>query len=55
MLKATSLFCQLLQKFPRVEFDKLVEKHGAGRNVKGFTCWTQFVSMLESPERSPFS
>ena len=25
---------------------RLVKKHNAERNAKGFTCWTQFVSML---------
>lgn len=25
---------------------RLVQKHNAERNAKGFTCWTQFVSML---------
>jgi len=40
------LFSQLLQHFPRTEFDRLVRKHGAERCAKGFTCWTQFVAML---------
>ena len=46
MVKTASLFSQLLDQFPRHEFAKLVKKHGAERNAKGFTCWTQFVSML---------
>ena len=46
MVKAASLFSQLLQQFPRNEFAKLVHKHQGERNAKGFTCWTQFVSML---------
>ncbi len=46
MVKAASIFSQLLEQFPRHEFAKLVKKHGAERNAKGFTCWTQFVSML---------
>lgn len=37
---------QLLQHFPRTEFQHLVRKHGAEKNAKGFTCWTQFVAML---------
>jgi hypothetical protein len=41
-----SLFNQLLQHFPRNEFGALVKKHNAERAAKGFTCWTQFVSML---------
>jgi hypothetical protein len=32
--------------FPRAEFASLVKKHGAEHAAKGFTCWTQFVSML---------
>jgi hypothetical protein len=36
----------LLQHFPRTEFGALVKKHNAERGAKGFSCWTQFVSML---------
>lgn len=46
MVKTSSLFSQLLHHFPRTQFAALVKKHGAERNAKGFTCWTQFVSML---------
>ena len=46
MVPAASLFNQLLQHFPRTEFAALVRKHKAERRAKGFTCWTQFVSML---------
>jgi hypothetical protein len=46
MVQVASLFNQLLQHFPRTEFAALVKKHGAERDAKGFTCWTQFVSML---------
>ena len=45
MLQAASLFNQLLQHFPRTEFGSLVKNHQAERAAKGFTCWTQFVSM----------
>ncbi len=45
MLQASSLFNQLLQHFPRVEFASLVNRHLAERASKGFTCWTQFVAM----------
>jgi Domain of unknown function (DUF4372)/Transposase DDE domain len=41
-----SIFSQLLQLFPRVDFHRMVKKHDAERNAKGFTCWGQFVSML---------
>ena len=46
MVQVASLFNQLLQHFPRTEFAALVKKHGGERAAKGFTCWTQFVSML---------
>lgn len=46
MIKAASLFSQLLHHFPRTEFAQLVAKHQAERRAKGFTCWTQLVSML---------
>ena len=45
MIRSASLFSQLLRHFPRFEFASLVRKHGAERNAKGFTCWTQFVAM----------
>jgi len=40
MLRSASLFSQLLEQFPRTEFERLVKKHGAERAAKGFTCWT---------------
>lgn len=46
MIKAASLFSQLLQHFPRDRFASLVKKSGAERGAKGFSSWTQFVSML---------
>jgi len=46
MVQVASLFNQLLQHFPRAEFAALVKKHGAEHAAKGFSCWTQFVSML---------
>ena len=46
MVKVASLFSQLLSHFPRSEFSRLVLKHQAERNAKGFECWTQFVAML---------
>lgn len=41
-----SIFSQLLQLFPRMEFQRMVKKHEAEHSAKGFTCWGQFVSML---------
>jgi len=46
MVRVASLFSQLLSHFPRNEFQKLVNKHNAEFGAKGFTCWSQFVSML---------
>ena len=46
ILQVASLFNQLLQHFPRTEFGALVKKHEAERCAKGFSCWTQLVSML---------
>lgn len=46
MIKGSSLFSQLLHHFPRTEFAHLVAKHQAEKSSKGFTCWTQLVSML---------
>jgi hypothetical protein len=46
MVQATSLFNQLLQHFPILEFAALVKKHKAERGAKGFSCRTQLVAML---------
>jgi hypothetical protein len=46
MVQAMSLFNQLLQHFPRLEFAALVKKNDAERGAKGFSCWTQLISML---------
>jgi len=41
-----SLFNQLLQHLPTLEFAGLVKKHSAERAAKGFGCRTQLVAML---------
>ena len=46
MIRCASLFNQLLQQFSKSDFQRLVNKHQTERNAKGFTSWTQFVSML---------
>lgn len=46
MITTASLFSQLLQHFPRLEFQSLVCKYSADRHAKGFDCWTQFVAMM---------
>jgi hypothetical protein len=46
MQKFCSIFSQLLQLFPRMEFEKAVRDHKAEYQARGFTCWGQFVAML---------
>ena len=46
MTRCCSIFSQLLQLFPRVEFQKAVVATQAERHARGFTCWGQFVAML---------
>lgn len=46
MTRVCSIFSQLLQLFPRLEFENLVRHHRAERHARGFTCWGQFVAML---------
>jgi hypothetical protein len=41
-----SIFSQLLQLFPRLEFQQVVKETKAERHAKGFTSWSQFVAML---------
>lgn len=46
MTRFCSIFSQLLQLFPRTEFQKAVATTQAERHARGFTCWGQFVAML---------
>lgn len=46
MRRFCSIFNQLLQLFPRVDFQQAVVETAAERHAKGFTCWEQFVAML---------
>src|SRR5262245_12038788 len=41
-----SVFSQLLQLFPRQEFQKAVDKHRSDRGARDFTSWDHFVTML---------
>ncbi len=41
-----SVFSQLLQLFPRLEFQHMVKETKSERHARGFTSWSQFVSML---------
>ena len=46
MTRFSSIFSQLLQLFPRMEFEQAVKEHLAERSAKGFSSWGQFVAML---------
>ncbi len=46
MAHSNTLFHELLKLLPRHDFDRTVEKHGADRYVKRFTCWQQFATLL---------
>jgi len=46
MTRFCSIFSQLLQLFPRTEFQQVVVATKAERHARGFTCWGQFVAML---------
>jgi Domain of unknown function (DUF4372)/Transposase DDE domain len=46
MVQVASLFNQLLDHFPKLEFQALVVKHGTDKAAKGFATWTQFVAMM---------
>ncbi len=46
MRRFCSIFSQLLQLFPRLEFESAVKEHQAEYHARGFTSWGQFVAML---------
>lgn len=46
MNRVCSIFSQLLQLFPRQEFDLAVRQHQAERHARGFSSWGQTVAML---------
>lgn len=46
MTRVSSIFSQLLQLIPRLEFEFAVRKHGAERHARGFSSWGQFIAML---------
>lgn len=46
MTRVTSVFSQILQLFPRLEFENAVKFHQAERHSRGFSCWGQFIAML---------
>ncbi len=46
MTRVCSIFSQILQLIPRVEFEATVRKYRAERHARGFSSWGQFVAML---------
>lgn len=46
MNKFSSIFGQILQIFPKTQFEIFVKETGSDKAIKGFPCWTQFVAML---------
>jgi DDE family transposase/uncharacterized protein DUF4372 len=46
LTRVCSIFSQILQLIPRVEFESVVRKYQAERHARGFSSWGQFVAML---------
>jgi hypothetical protein len=46
MNRVCSIFSQILQLFPRLEFEDAVRQHKAERHARGFSSWGQFIAML---------
>ncbi len=46
MSQYCSVFSQLLQLFPRLEFQRLVNETRSERHARGFSSWSQLVCML---------
>jgi hypothetical protein len=46
LTRVCSIFSQILQLIPRVEFESTVRKYRAERHARGFSSWGQFVAML---------
>lgn len=46
MNRVCSIFSQILQLFPRLEFEEAVRQHKAERHARGFSSWGQFIAML---------
>ncbi len=46
MTRVSSIFSQILQLIPRLEFESAVRRHEAERHARGFSCWGQFIAML---------
>jgi hypothetical protein len=46
LTRVSSIFSQILQLIPRLEFESAVRQHGAERHARGFSSWGQFIAML---------
>ncbi len=46
MIGHSSLFSQVLSLVNRHQFERRVKEFGAEKRTKGFSCWSQFVSMM---------
>lgn len=46
MNKGKYVFSQLIELFPKYEFDKLVKRYKGNYKVQSFTCWSQFLSLV---------
>lgn len=46
MNRVSSIFSQILQVIPRQEFQSIVQQHKGERHARGFSCWSQLISML---------
>ena len=46
MNKFNNIFGQILNFFPQAEFHELVRETNSSYRTKGFSCWSQFVTMM---------
>jgi hypothetical protein len=46
MNRVCSIFSQILQLIPRLQFEAKVKEHKAERHARGFSSWTQMIAML---------
>lgn len=46
MNKGKYVFSQLIELFPKYEFDKLVKRYKGNYKVQSFTCWSQFLCLV---------
>ena len=46
MNRVCSIFSQMLQFIPRLQFEARVQEHKAERHARGFSSWTQLIAML---------